>query len=419
VRRIALAPLVVALVATTGSPAKAGDGDLFSPERFEAILDLRAAAANGDASWLDHGFGKARFGGDDGDYDGHAKIAEASLVWTPRFSWTLDGYAHVQFNEDQGNAIDVVEAFARYRSPPRDGWRLHGRAGVFYPPVSLEHPDPGWNTRYSITPSAINSWIGEEVKAAGLEVGASRELGGHELDLAVAAFGRNDLSGTILSWRGWALHDVKAGWDTAWPLPDGALANLAAFAPWQAATTEPSRELDGRASFYGRAAWRAPELISVDVIHYDNAGNLGVGEKGQFAWETRFTNLGVTLDLGPETLVLAQAMTGETLWGRVRPWRVDMGFSSAYVLANHTVDANSFTARADWFVTSDRTWVLEDDNNEEGWALTLAYGRALGERHRLMLEALEVSSDRPARAYGGLDPVEDQTVLQASWRITY
>jgi hypothetical protein len=419
VRNFAPATFAAALAATAASPASAGDGDLFGPDRFAGIIDLRAAAADGEASWLDHGFGKSRYGGDGDDFDGHLKLAEASLVWTPRFNWTFDGYVHAQFNEDQGNAIDLVEAFARYRSPPRDGVRLEGRAGVFYPPVSLEHPDTAWSTRYSITPSAINSWIGEEVKVAGVEGGVSRDLGGHQLGITVAAFGRNDLSGTILSWRGWALHDVKAGWDTALPIPDAALANLAVFAPWQAPTTEPSRELDGRVSFYGRADWRAPELVSVNLVHYDNAGNLGVGEKGQFAWETRFTNLGVTLDLGPETLVLAQAMTGETLWGRFQPWRVDMGFAAAYVLANHTVEESSFTARADWFATSDHTYIAEDDNNEEGWALTLAYGRELNEHNRLMLEALQVSSDRPARAYGGVDPVEDQTVLQASWRITY
>jgi hypothetical protein len=420
VRNFALAATAAALGATAQSPVLAEDGDLFAPERFTGVIDLRAAAADGEASWLDNGFGKARFGGDGGDLDAHAKIAEASLVWRPRFTWALDGYVHAQFTDDQGdNAIDLVEAFARYRSPPRDGLSLEGRAGIFYPPVSLEHDDEAWSTRYSITPSAINSWIGEEVKVAGVEAQVGRDVAGHELGLTLAAFGRNDLSGTLLSWRGWALHDVKAGWDTAWPLPQAALANLAVFAPWQAPTTEPSRELDGRVSFYGRADWRAPELVSVNVVHYDNAGNLGVGEKGQFAWETRFTNLGVTLDLGPETLVLAQAMTGETLWGRFRPWRVDMGFATAYVLANRTVDDHSFTARADWFATSDRTWIVEDDNNEEGWALTFAYGRELGEHNRLMLEALRVSSDRPARAYGGADPIEDQTLLQASWRITY
>jgi hypothetical protein len=412
----ATAPLA-AMLTFAAVPAWAGDGDLFGRDRFTGVLDLRLGAADGEATWLDGGYGKARIGGNDGALDLDGGVAEAGLIWSPRVTWSLDGYVHAQFNEDQGNAIDLVEAFARWKSPPRDGVRFGARAGIFYPPVSLEHVDAGWSTRYTITPSAINSWIGEEVKVAGGEASAWREIGGHELGLTLGAFGRNDLSGTILSWRGWAMHDVKAGWDTAWRLPDGARSNLAVFAPWQAPTTEPSRELDGRIGFYGRADWRAPEILSVNVEHYDNAGNLGVGEKSQFAWETRFTNLGLTLDVSPETIVVAQAMMGETLWGRFHPWRVDMGFSSAFVLANHEAGPNIFTARAEWFETRDRTYVVEDDNNEDGWALTFAYGREIAERQRLMFEAMQIDSDRPSRAYGGVAPEQEQTVLQASWRI--
>jgi hypothetical protein len=87
------------------------------------------------------------------------------------------------------------------------------------------------------------------------------------------------------------------------------------------------------------------------------------------------------------------------------------------VLANHAVGADSFTARADWFETRDRTYVAQDNNAEDGWALTFAYGHSFTEHQRLMLEAMQIDSDRPSRAYGGAAPEQDQTVLQASWRI--
>ena len=38
------------------------------------------------------------------------------------------------------------------------------RAGLMWPPVSLEHEGADWHVKDSITPSAINSWIGEEVR---------------------------------------------------------------------------------------------------------------------------------------------------------------------------------------------------------------------------------------------------------------
>lgn len=422
----AIGTIAAVWAAPAGAQEEAARGqfaeNLFGRARFAGLLDARFGLANGETSWLDHGYGKARFGGANDGFKGDAEIAEASLVWRPRFTWSLDGYAHVQATDDQGGAtVDFVEAFVRWKPLLRqswaEDWRVQARGGVFYPPVSLEHVETAWATKYSITPSAINSWIGEEVKVAGGEARLFHDVGGHELGLTVGAFGRNDMAGTILSWRGWAMHDVKAGWDTAWPLPAGAVSNLSVFAPWQAVTTEPSREVDGRVGFYGRADWRAPELLSVNVMHYDNAGNLGVGEKGQFAWETRFTNLGVTLDFSPETIVVAQAMTGETLWGRLQPWRVDMGFASAFVLANHESGPNLFTARAEWFETRDHTYVVEDDNNEDGWALTFAYGREIAERQRLMVEAMQIDSDRPSRVYGGVAPEQEQTVLQASWRI--
>ena len=60
-----------------------------------------------------------------------------------------------------------------------------------------------------ITPSAINSWIGEEVKVVGVEGTATHPLAGGRLSGTFGLFGFNDTAGTQLAFRGWALHDRR------------------------------------------------------------------------------------------------------------------------------------------------------------------------------------------------------------------
>ena len=53
---------------------------------------------------------------------------------------------------------------------PRTGrvsWSV--KAGAFFPTISLENDDLGWTSPYTLTPSAINSWIGEELRTIGSE----------------------------------------------------------------------------------------------------------------------------------------------------------------------------------------------------------------------------------------------------------
>ena len=60
----------------------------------------------------------------------------------------------------------TVEAFLTYNFARRRHHKLVARAGV-WPPVRLNHNRPEWRVRDTITPSAINSWIGDEVKLGG------------------------------------------------------------------------------------------------------------------------------------------------------------------------------------------------------------------------------------------------------------
>jgi hypothetical protein len=96
---------------------------------------------------------------------------------------------------------------------------------------------------------------------------------------------------------------------------------------------------------------------------------------------------------------------------------VDVDFTTAYLLVGRALGGGKLTARADWFETRDNSFVERDNNNEHGWAATLAYKRPLVDFADLIVEVLHVSSDRPARASNaGIAPEQDQTLLQTSVR---
>ena len=88
-----------------------------------------------------------------------------------------------------------------------DKLAFSARAGLMWPPISLEHEGADWHVKDSITPSAINSWIGEEVRPVAAEGTVAATLGEHKLRATAALMVANDTAGTLLTFRGWALHD--------------------------------------------------------------------------------------------------------------------------------------------------------------------------------------------------------------------
>jgi len=231
-------------------------------------------------------------------------------------------------------------------------------------------------------------------------------------------FGTNDTSGTLLTFRGWSPHGVRSGMSTKFPLPP-----MSAFARrFQPRDTVPFLELDDRAGYYARIAWRPPAPVSFSAIHYDNAGNrTAVDTDKQWAWETRFTNLGMTWEPSETTKVIAQAMTGETIMGYRSPvaqW-FDMGFRSAFVLASHQLGEDALSARAEWFDTDDRSFVTVDNNNEKGWALTAAWRHRLIPHADVLVEAQHIASDRPSRAIVRESAKQNESVLQVALRLSF
>jgi hypothetical protein len=419
-RRLACVTAGLAAAAALAAPAAAQD--VFTREALRGFVELRAAGADGERSWTEGGFGKTAFSGDrEGDARLKAQVSQAVIEWRPRFTFGLSAVVSGQYQVDGVHPrVDLDEAYLKLRSSPSSAGRLSARVGVFYPPVSLEHGGPGWSSTDLLSGSALNSWIGEEVKVGAVEASYERRLGDHELTATAAVFNWNDTSGTLLTFRGWALGETRAGIQTDFRLPP-----LSAFMRRkQAPITTPVLDLDNRAGWYGRLAWRPPAPLEIDAFHYDNRGNRTSVHAVQWSWETQFTNVGLSWRPDPRLHIRAQALSGRTWMGYATPqtW-VDVSFRAAYLMGTWAFgEGETPTAaslRLDAFDTKDHTWVIADDNNEHGWSATAGLRRPLAAWADLFVEGQRIESWRPSRALIGESARQGQTVLQTAVRLKF
>jgi hypothetical protein len=400
--------------------ASSSQTDILSKNTLSVMLDARFVVSNGEQSFVNHGFGKTRFQGtDSGDYRARFVPAEADIVWEPRFTGSLSANVSAAYQHDHDNNFDLIEAFVTYLPQSTAKVFFSARAGLMWPEISLEHSTGGaWSVVNTITPSAINSWIGEEGKVLGVEGSLHVTLGQHQLLATGGVFGFNDTSGTLLSFRGWALHDEKATAFGHFPLPplNSFITNI------QAAETRSTIDLDKQPGYYLRLDWRPPWPIDLNVFYYDNRGDPEAffPDTLQWGWRTRFWNVGLSADLGPDTKLLAQGMSGSTIMGfqqNGQPW-VHTYFRSAYLLLSQRLDnATSITGRVEAFGTREHGSEMSPLlNDEDGWALTAAVRHTFSPNLTGFLEALNVRSRRGMRTVLGDDPFQAQTVFQASLR---
>lgn len=395
-----LAPLALAGVALSDQ-AKAAD--------WELALDLRAVSSDGRESFLDNGQGKLRF---DEHHEGiqlgrlraaiSQPLGEVFFVHADASIW--DG--------DDKNPIDLTEAWLEYRPYPRAGFRTRVRLGAFYPPLSLENRALGWETPYTITPSAISSWLGEEIRTVGLE-GQLDWLGtrlGHSFDLQLtgALFGWNDPAGTMLSAHGWAFSDRQTPLfgRVGAPQGDPAFAKKELFA-----------EIDDRPGFYVGAQARYLDRAILDVLHYDNRADPSVYEPAinDFAWLTKFDAAALRVVTGGGWTALLQALEGDTFIAPGGFW-LGWAYDSQSALLANRHGAHMLALRYDQFqVEFQRDAMLP--GSEDGHAWTLAYSWDRGGPWRFAVEWLRVRSDVPARiALLAEDPLATETKIEFSAR---
>jgi hypothetical protein len=412
----AWAVVLVAMAAGAEEPS-----DSFTNLTVKGLIDARLALTDDTRGWQDRGLGKTRYGGDArGQSRVIARLAEASLVIQSRLTWDLTAVALVTANARQRHGIEPIEAFLSYKPAPTGAFSLRAKAGAFFPSISLENTNLAWTSPYTISSSAINTWIGEEVRTIGVEGSVVFHGEGVEASLSAAGFGLNDPAGSVLAWRGWSIHDREPGLVDRLPLP-----RLSNFLPGgsavgQADHVEPFEEVDHRLGVYASASVTVEDDLRFKLLLYGNNADDLAFDGRQYAWNTRFGAVSAAARVGEDWEVVAQAMAGNTTMATFPAFSVvDNDISSAFVLISREWNRHRFSARLETFDVHDRDWTPDDPNAEHGQALTLAYVFRPNTNQRLTFEALRVSSSRARRLDFGLPARARETQFQISYRLFF
>lgn len=400
-----LAGALIVVTATTFSATARGAAS----GQFDVTLDARFVASDGRRTFLDGGLGKLRFDDDD---DG-PQLGRLRLAWRGSLgeSWQASVDASA-WSESDHNAIDLTEAFLEWRPVPRSAWRSRAKIGAFYPPVSLEHRAAGWTNPYFHSSSALNTWIGEELRTIGAEYrleysGASR---GSDLDLGLGAavYGWNDPAGVIIATRGWALHDRQTplfGRIGTLPLLPG---------PEQRVIFE---EIDDRPGYYVHGYARQADRLELRALWYDNRADPASFDAGinDYGWETRFVALGARYETATQTTLIAQWLNGSTFLGDNRHDR--WTFDAAFVLIAQQWRQHRFAARIDTFgMEHNQTTFQVTLGLERGDARALSWTWQARPSLEISAEWLEVDSNINWRQRIGEAPAARERSLQLGVR---
>jgi hypothetical protein len=343
-----------------------------------------------------------------------------------RISPTLRARVVADYVDDASSGLGLTEALLEWRPVPRSRNQQQVKLGAFYPSFSLENGGRGWQSPFTYSYSAINTWLGEEVRPFGAEWSLRRRLSGvhaaHELRAFAAGFYGNDPAGTMLFWRGWSLHDRQSRLNDRLEIPP---------MPFQSRPQrlQPFMETDHRPGFYAGVEWRYAQRALVQFARYDNRADPWSFRDGQWGWGTDFDHLAVQVTLPAQLGLVYQWMDGTTEWltaAQPNGTRLPMSehvhdrFYSQFVLLTRKVGAKQrFAVRYDQFETERPTSapVLQSD---EGHAWTLSYRIEPTERFSGGVEWLRIESRRdlwPVFYSTAREQTEDQLRLQISYRL--
>lgn len=310
------------------------------------LIFLFASAANaaGALQWSGFALLRASNGNDRGALREEPLSAQlhAGIDWTP--SPLVTAHVHLLARSDAANArrghFGVAEAYVDANFHPAED-RLRLRAGAFFLPSSRENVDALWETAYTITPSALNSWLGEELRPIGIDAAYTHG----SLTAGATLYRGNDTFGAIPPVRGWSLRDH---WIT---LGEWIPVNAEYF-------TSVSAENDHRLGWSARGAWIGANAL-VQLTHVANRAD-GLDYGGLFNWGTRFDIVSAEYTKDDWTLA------AETGWGPTflipQGQKFTFDIRASYALVSRRWDRGRATVRVDEYSG------VHDDR-----ALTLAY----------------------------------------------
>jgi hypothetical protein len=402
---------IAAMLASASVSAAAADFTLFE---LTTSVDLRVVAVDSPlASFTEGGMGLLRYD------EAHDGIRLGRVVVEGR--GPLLETVHAQFvasatGDGDQNAIDLTEAFLEWRPYPSSAWRCRSRIGAYYPAISLENRGIGWQSSYALSSSAINTWIGEELRAIGVEstlvhAGADSQRP-FDVGVTVGAYGWNDPAGVLIYQRGWAIHDRQTALfgHLPRPFPEGTNDHIDFF-----------QEIDGRPGYYIGAEMRWQNRHVLRALHYDNRGDPAAENSEDYAWLTRFDSLGARIEPTTWSTLVAQWMSGDTAAYPSDDGRggVIAEFRSWFLLASVKLERHRMSVRHEEMrVDSVRgeQW-FDSDQTARAWTVAYMYDR---DAHwQFGAEVLRINGRVAQRSSYALSPQADERQLQLTLRYQF
>ncbi len=381
-------------------------------QQVDVTLDGRLVSSDSRTSFLDGGLGKLRADANNTGLElGRLRFGMSGPLGES-FHYVLDASV---WSTDDTNPIDLTEAYLEWRPAPSSVWRSRVKAGAFYPAISLEHRAAGWTNKYFLNSSALNTWIGEELRTIGVEynldwLGAQRNSP-FDFGLTAAAFGWNDPAGVVVAFRGFALHDRQTplfGRLRTWT-PGGGRQQRVLF-----------DEIDGRPGYHIGAQAKYSDRVLLRAIHYNNRADSAAFDAAidDYAWETNFNSLGLRLQSANDWTVIAQWLSGETFVG---PGRHDAWyFDTQFLLLARQRGKQRFAVRYDWFATTQvRSAYPGLLGRDRGNAQIVSWTYEPIPRLELTAEYLQVDSNYNRRLRLGEIPRARENTLQIGVRYTF
>lgn len=397
-----LLKLAALLLLTAGAAQAASDVD------FDLGLDLRLVDSSGGTSYLNGGLGLLRF---DPAHDG-LRLGQLRLGMRAPISDTISATVEAtSWGDHDRNPVDLIEALVNWRPLPSSAWRPELRVGAFYAPISLENRMRGWRSPYTLSPSAINTWVGEELRTIGAEYDLDwlGTLQGHDFDigLTAAVYGWNDPAGVILARRGWSVNDRQTTLFGRVGQPgQGRIDGRTLFYD----------DIDHRPGWYagGSMKWRG--LVELRALRYDNRGDPSKEMEAidDYAWHTRFNSLGVRITPDAHWTFIWQGMRGIT---EVDLPTMTWYFDSQFLLASWQRGPHRLTARAERFSTDHAVTFYPVANSQDGHAFTAAWSWDVAPRTQLVLEQLWITSRLPLRVSTRQPVALSERTLQLALRV--
>jgi hypothetical protein len=397
--------LLLTFFVLAAAPAQAAQWD------FSGYADLRVVIPpEQDRSWLDGGLGKLRYGKGDSNLQFGGAVGQASVLITPELVATAVG----RVESNQATPVDLLEAYVRYRPVSTTKWRWSVKAGAFFAPFSLENTELGWSPYWTLTPSAINSWFGEEFRTIGGEFTLEWRGEAGTLTASGAAFGLNEPAGVMMADRGWTMDDQPTGLFSELRIPDATLLRQHQEVP---DTTPLFKQFDSHVGWYAGMSWDDTDQWHVEVYYYDNEADPGAHKDDYFNWHTAFWGTGFEDRFGDDFMVIAQGVSGKTTIAPSPFFRSDTDFDSAFGLLGWEHGMWRLAGRAEIFHTeTTNTFGLSEATSENGTALTAAVTMLPADWVKLTGEIVSITSTRGERTIVGLTPEQTETQFQLAAR---